>query len=199
MAGCGQTPRQAASRRRSTLRGLRADAGASDDRTRVRAAAGAALSAVPPRGHAAAANGARRSRSGRRGSAAGGADRIAGEQALGRGPVPEVVHIAPARPEGRPRRARGRLRGDPVDKTADVRISVEVFGMVNLDMSADVDRRKGSKRRTTRSEALCRRCGKREAVSSRSTRKRRVNLRRRHDLCHQCRRALRDATRNPML
>lgn len=71
--------------------------------------------------------------------------------------------------------------------------------MVNLDMSADVDPRKGSKGRTTRPEALCRRCGKREALCSRHTRKRRANLHRRQDLCHQCRRALRDATRNPML
>ena len=71
--------------------------------------------------------------------------------------------------------------------------------MVNLDLSADVDQRKGSKGRTTRPEALCRRCGKRKALCSRYTRKRKVNLHRRHDLCHQCRRALRDATRNPML
>ena len=76
---------------------------------------------------------------------------------------------------------------------------MEVIGMVNLDMSADVDQRKGSRGRTTRSETLCRRCGKREALCSRYTRKRRVNRHLRHDLCFQCRRALRDATRNPML
>lgn len=115
MAGCGQASRHAASRRRPTLCGLRAGAGASDNRTRVRAPAGAALSPLPPRGHAATANGARRSRAGRRGAAEGGADRAAGEYALGRCPVPEVVHLAPARPEGRPRRDGGRLRGNPVD------------------------------------------------------------------------------------
>ena len=71
--------------------------------------------------------------------------------------------------------------------------------MVNLDMSADIDQRKGSKRRATRSETLCRRCGKREALGSRDAGKRRANLKKHHDLCSQCRRALRDSTRNPML
>ena len=110
MAGCGQIPRQAASRRRPTLSGLRPGAGASDNRTRGRMPAGAALSPVPPRGHAATANGARRCRAGRRGSSAGGADRAAGEYAFGRCPVPQVVQIAPARPEGRARRDGGWLR-----------------------------------------------------------------------------------------
>ena len=68
--------------------------------------------------------------------------------------------------------------------------------MVNLDMSADVDQGKGSRERTTRSETLCRRCGKRKAPS-RDARKRRANRRRHHDLCSRCRRALRDSTRNP--
>ena len=68
--------------------------------------------------------------------------------------------------------------------------------MVNLDTSADVDPRKGSRGRTARPEMLCRRCGKRKALCSRYTWKRRVNLRRRHDLCARCRRALRDSTRN---
>lgn len=71
--------------------------------------------------------------------------------------------------------------------------------MLNLDMSAEVDQRKRSRARTTRPETLCRRCGKREALCSRDVRKRRANLKRHHDLCSQCRRALRDATRNPML
>ena len=110
MAGCGQASRQAASRRRPTLCGLRAGAGASDNRTRVRAPAGAALSPLPPCGHAATANGARRSRADRRRAVEGGTDRSAGERALGRCPVPGVVPIAPARPEGRPRRDRGRVR-----------------------------------------------------------------------------------------
>ncbi len=69
--------------------------------------------------------------------------------------------------------------------------------MVNLDMSADVGLRKGSRGRAARSETLCRRCGKRKALCSRYTRKRRANLKRHHDLCSRCRRALRDATRNP--
>ena len=71
--------------------------------------------------------------------------------------------------------------------------------MVNLDMSAEVDHRKGSRGSTTRSETLCRRCGKREALGSRDAGKRRANLKKHHDLCSQCRRALRDSTRNPML
>lgn len=71
--------------------------------------------------------------------------------------------------------------------------------MVNLDMSVDVDPRKESRDRTPRSETLCRRCGKRRALCSRYSRKRRANLKRHHDLCSQCRRALRDATRNPLI
>lgn len=71
--------------------------------------------------------------------------------------------------------------------------------MVNLDMSADVDPRKGSRERAARPEMLCRRCGKRKALCSRYTWKRRVNLKRRHDLCTRCRRSLRDSTRNRML
>ena len=71
--------------------------------------------------------------------------------------------------------------------------------MVNLDMSADVDQRKRSKRRATRSETLCRRCGKREALCSRYTGRRRIDLKRHHDLCAQCRRALRDAARNAVI
>ena len=71
--------------------------------------------------------------------------------------------------------------------------------MVNLDMSAEVDPHKGSKGSTARSETLCRRCGKREALCSRDARKRRANVKRHHDLCSRCRRALRDSTRNPML
>ncbi len=71
--------------------------------------------------------------------------------------------------------------------------------MVNLDMSAEVDQRKGPRGSTARSETLCRRCGKREALGSRDAGKRRANLKKHHDLCSQCRRALRDSTRNPML
>jgi hypothetical protein len=75
--------------------------------------------------------------------------------------------------------------------------------MVNLDYAADLDQRldprKGSRGSTTRSETLCRRCGKREALGSRNAGKPRANLRRHHDLCSRCRRALRDSTRNPML
>jgi hypothetical protein len=76
---------------------------------------------------------------------------------------------------------------------------MEVIGMVNLDMSADVDRRHGARGRTARPETLCRRCGKREALCARYSRKQRINRTRRHDLCFQCRRALRDSTRNPNL
>lgn len=71
--------------------------------------------------------------------------------------------------------------------------------MLNLDLSADVGRRQGARKRTTRQETLCRRCGKRKALCSRYTRKRRINLHRHHDLCFSCRRALRDATRQPVL
>lgn len=71
--------------------------------------------------------------------------------------------------------------------------------MVNLDMSADDDPRKGSQGRTARPELLCRRCGKRKALCSRYTWKRRVNRKRRHDLCTRCRRSLRDSARNRML
>ena len=149
MAGCGQASRQAASRRRPTLCGLRAGAGASDNRTRVRAPAGAALSPLPPRGHAATANGARRSRAGRRGAAEGRADRAAGKYALGRcsctGSCPHRVG-APRRP---PASRWGQVEGQSGRQGGGrVRTSVEVIGMVNLDMSADVDSRKGSKGRT---------------------------------------------------
>ena len=201
MAGCGEVARKAASRRGPTLRGLRAGAGASDDRTRAGAPACAALPPVPPRGHAATADGARRSRAGRNEQPGERrwSDRAAGECAFGRCPVSAVVQIASARPEGRARRGRRRLRAIRPIAVSVGKYSMEVIGMVNLDMSADVDQRKGSRGRTTRSETLCRRCGKREALCSRYTRKQRVNRRRRHDLCFQCRRALRDATRNPML
>ena len=70
--------------------------------------------------------------------------------------------------------------------------------MVNLDMSAEVVQQKES-RGSTRSETLCRRCGKREALGSRDARKPRANRKKHHDLCSQCRRALRDSARNPML
>lgn len=73
--------------------------------------------------------------------------------------------------------------------------------MVNLDMSADVDldQAKSARGSTTRSDTLCRRCGKREALGSRDARNRRANQKRHHDLCSRCRRALRDSTRNPVL
>lgn len=71
--------------------------------------------------------------------------------------------------------------------------------MMNLDMSAEAEQRKESRGSTTRSETLCRRCGKREALGSRDARKPRANRKKHHDLCSQCRRALRDSTRNPML
>ena len=90
------------------------------NRTRGRAAAGAALSAMPPRGRC--GNGEwrapvsiRPARFGRRGGLI-----VSRENRLSAdAPVSEVVHIAPARPEGRARRAGGRLRGNPVDKAAD--------------------------------------------------------------------------------
>ena len=73
-------------------------------------------------------------------------------------------------------------------------------GMANLALSADVDQpSRGSRDRTARHDNLCRQCGRRKALCTRYTRKRRVNRHLRHDLCFQCRRALRDATRNPML
>lgn len=73
--------------------------------------------------------------------------------------------------------------------------------MVNLDMSVDVDHdeKKGARGSTTRSDTLCRRCGKREALGSRDARKSRANRKRHHDLCSRCRRALRDSTRNPVI
>lgn len=71
--------------------------------------------------------------------------------------------------------------------------------MVNLDLSADVDRRKAARGAAMRPETLCRRCGKRRALCSRDARKPRANRKRHHDLCSRCRRALRDSTRNPVL
>ena len=69
--------------------------------------------------------------------------------------------------------------------------------MANLALSADVDQpNRGSRDRTARHGKLCRRCGRRKALCTRYTRKRRVNRKRHHDLCFQCRRAVRDATRS---
>ena len=60
----------------------------------------------------------------------------------------------------------------------------------------DNDRRsEGRHRGPRRVRRLCRRCGKRNAVAARYTWKRRVNRRRHHDLCSQCRRAVRDSAR----
>ena len=68
--------------------------------------------------------------------------------------------------------------------------------MANLEMSADVEQRsRESKDPTARLDKLCRRCGRRKALCTRYTWKRRVNRNRHHDLCFQCRRAVRDATR----
>ncbi len=64
--------------------------------------------------------------------------------------------------------------------------------MMNLDMSAEVAQRQHV---SGQHDRLCRRCGKRKALCTRYTRKRRVNRKRHHDLCFQCRRAVRDATR----
>ena len=202
MAGSGQAGGETATRLDATVRGLRAGAGASDAGARAAAPAGAALSPVPPRGHAAAADGACRPRAGRAWrDARRRSDRAKKKRALGRCPVPTSVPVAQAGPEGRPRCTRSGLRAvDPVDKARQRHaLSVEVIGMVNLDMSADVDQRRGSRERTTRSETLCRRCGKRKALCSRDAGKRRANRKRHHDLCSRCRRALRDSTRNPML
>ncbi len=68
--------------------------------------------------------------------------------------------------------------------------------MANLEMSADVEHRsRESKDRSARPGKLCRRCGRRKAVCTRYTWKRRVNRKRHGDLCFQCRRAVRDAAR----
>ena len=107
MAGSGRAPREAAPRPFPTVCGLWAGAGASDDGT----PAGAALPAVPPRRDAAAADGARRSRTERADAEERRrSDSAAGERALGRCPVPAFVHVAAARPAGRPRRIRDGLR-----------------------------------------------------------------------------------------
>ena len=69
--------------------------------------------------------------------------------------------------------------------------------MTNLEVSADADQQsRGSRTRTAQRDKLCRRCGRRKALSTRYTWKRRVNRKRHHDLCFQCRRAVRDASRN---
>ena len=69
--------------------------------------------------------------------------------------------------------------------------------MANVEMSTDVEQRsRESKDPTARLDKLCRRCGRRKALCTRYTRKRRVNRKRHHDLCFQCRRAVRDAARS---
>jgi len=68
--------------------------------------------------------------------------------------------------------------------------------MTSLDVPESGESRSEARRHAPRRiEKLCRRCGKRKALSARYTWKRRVNRRRHHDLCFQCRRAARDAAR----
>ncbi len=105
----GQAAREASVPPRPTLRGLRAGTGASDDRARAGTQAGAALPPLSPCRSAAAADGARRTRSGRAGSVERRPDRAAGEWPLGRRHAPPLVEVAPPCAEGRPRRARSRL------------------------------------------------------------------------------------------
>ncbi len=199
MAACGGAGDEAAAASRPALRSLRAGTGAPDDRARAGARAGTTVLAVPQRRDATAADGASRTRAGEAGPCAQRLDRAPGEWALGRGLVPAVVPVAPARPEGRPRGARSGLRVRTGDNPEDTHIVWRGIGMVNLDLSADVDQRKHSRESIPRSETLCRRCGKREALGSRDARNRRANRKRHHDLCSRCRRALRDSTRNPVL
>ena len=111
MAGCSQPAREAAAGRRPALRGLRARAGASDARARAGTRAGPALSPVPPRRHAATQDGPGRARRGRSGTEERRQpDRAERKRPVGRGPLPAAVEVAPARPEGGPRRARSRVR-----------------------------------------------------------------------------------------
>lgn len=131
MAGSGQAGGETATRLDATVRGLRAGAGASDAGARAAAPAGAALSPVPPRGHAAAADGACRPRAGRAWrDARRRSDRAKEERTLGRCPVPAPVPVAQAGPEGRPRCTRSGLREvGPVDKARQRHaLSVEVIG-----------------------------------------------------------------------
>lgn len=68
--------------------------------------------------------------------------------------------------------------------------------MTSLDVPKSDERRGEARRHAPRRvEKLCRRCGKRKAIAARYTWKRRVNRRRHHDLCFQCRRAVRDSAR----
>ena len=68
--------------------------------------------------------------------------------------------------------------------------------MTSLHVPEVDGRRDGARRRAARRvRKLCRRCGKRDALAARYTWKRRVNRHLHHDLCFQCRRALRDAAR----
>ena len=69
--------------------------------------------------------------------------------------------------------------------------------MVNRSMSAGVVRRNVSRHWKARQDRkLCRQCGKRKALFTRYTWKRRVRRDRYHDLCFQCWRAVHDAARN---
>lgn len=69
--------------------------------------------------------------------------------------------------------------------------------MLNLSMSSSVVRQNVSREWKTRQDRkLCRQCGRRKALFTRYTWKRRVKRDRYHDLCFQCWRAVRDAARN---
>ena len=165
MARGGQAAREASVPPRPTLRGLRAGTGASDDRARAGTQAGAALPPLSPCRGAAAADGARRTRSGRAGSVERRPDRAAGEWPLGRRHAPPLVEVAPPCAEGRPRRARSRLSAvRPIKACRRNARRVEVLGWLiwtcrntSIDGRERGDERHG-RRRCAAAVASARRC-----------------------------------------
>ena len=197
-----ETGRGLSSRSGAAVRDVRPAAGPADPGPAARWAPGTRLSPLPPGGVAAAARGApgsgaeraapNRGRSGR-------PDRSAGERPAARGEVPTAVPVAPAGAGGgAPGAGVGLTALPPIlcTEVLDLTVSRGMCDMTSLDIPASDDRRSEARQRAPRRvQRLCRRCGRRNAVSARYTWKRRVNRHRHHDLCSQCRRAVRDSAR----